>query len=193
MTVVFTLTKHDTWRYHKHATWKAFQRHWVDYLVRWTLAFIVSWLGCTVFWRLLQKDFLLCLVGAFIQCLVGAISYALNTKGRYFKNLAKAPTRLGERVVTLGRFDVYWGSPSGGGHYYHWTTFRDIEEADAGLYLSLGAKGTLVIPRSAFPNAADAHAFTTLARRRWEAMQQRQQSQAQETVKVWPPAPLVEL
>ncbi len=178
MTVAFTLTKHDTWEYHKYATWKSFQRHWANYVATWTVAFMCVWLGCAVLWRLFEKDFLLCLAMASLQCLGGAIGYGLNTKSRYFKALAKTPGRLGDRVLKLGRFDVYWGNPDGVGYYYHWTAFREVEESAAALHLHLGAKGILVIPKSAFPNHADAQAFTTLARRRWEAMQQRQRYQS---------------
>lgn len=192
MQATFMLTEQDLWSYYRYSNRKSFLRHPVYHAATWTVGFVITWLLLGSFFHLFQKDLSFCLALSLLQCLLGGAGHALSTRKRFLKDIVKTPARIGERVITLGKFDLRWGRPGSGGYYYHWVSLTDLAETRTHVFLTVHGRSVLIIPPSAFPSPDEAQEFLAALRARWETMKHRQRYQMQESVGVWPPPPCVE-
>ena len=189
MKITFTLTKRDSWNYHKYAKWKMFIHAPVRLIAAYTLSVMQACLIWAALFYLFMRDFWYGLAIGIFATLLGMIWYGLSARKRHYKDLALKPTWIGSRFVELGKYDLLWGNSEGVGRYYHWSAFTDIAETSSYFYLTLRSKNVFIIPKTAFPGSADAEDFGVEMRSRWEAAKHKQRYLEQEVKGTWPPAP----
>jgi len=187
--VVYSLTKQDLWESHRHETKKAFLRAPVLHAVSWAGGFAFWWLILAGLYHILERDFLLCLALSSLQCVFAIPVLIFTRRKTYFKAISKTPDLLGERVIRVGKYDLFWGSFDTAGYHYHLSTLSEIVETQTCFSLVVQKKTTLIIPKSAFANREESQAFSQEVHALWEAAKHRQRYQEQETEEAWPPAP----
>lgn len=189
MKITFTLTKQDSWSYHKYETGRAILQYPLLYIMMYALSAVILWLGWAAFLHLFERDFLYCLTLGLLNCILGLAWYGFSARSRHFKELTSNPAWIGYKVVELGKFDLFWGTSENTGRYYHWSVLSDTIETSRYFYLTLRGCNVFIIPKSAFSSSAEAQVFGTEVRGRWEAAKQKQRYQEQEVEGTWPPAP----
>lgn len=180
MTVVFTLTKSDRWRFHPNA------KHRKPLTIGLRLA------SPPLFFVLLTYFAGAGPVGILTALLLGAL-LPLIAFGLMLSDMRR-DVRLGmanvkECIAEVGKFDFRWGTPAKAGYYYHWSYFAGVTEGPDCLKFTLHSGREFLVPRSAFENGAEAARFASLAQARWEAARTNARYEAVVSEGVWPPPP----
>ena len=180
MTVVFTLTRRDLWRFHPHAR----HRRPLTVGLRLTVVPIFFFLLAYFAGFGPATSLIAFLLGVFFPLLAFGLML-LDMR----RDVRRGAANVRERIVEVGKFDFHWGTPGKAGYYHHWSYFAAITEEPDCLKLTHHNGRQFLIPKSAFTDDAEVVQFVSLAQARWEAAKTRARYEAVVSEGVWPPPP----
>lgn len=106
----------------------------------------------------------------------------------WFRKSLKLGT-TGERFAEIGKFDFAWGAVASPGYCYHWSYFEYIIRTQNAIYFILKGTRGLIVPKTAFADAAQEEKFLTMAHAQWEIAKTSQRYAVTADEGVWPPPP----
>lgn len=185
MRVQFQLTKWDLWQYHWYWWRRQAGRHLLLLaavcLILLALNFIPVY-SAGVSSTLVVSAFLF--VMFFLAQSIIFVSRLLFGFRKTLKSGA-----AGERFAEIGKFDFVWGAAASAGYCHHWSYFEDIIKTQNATYFVLKGTRGLIVPKTAFADAAQQEKFLAMAHTQWDIAKTSQRYAATEIEGVWPPPP----
>lgn len=187
MRVEFILTKRDLWHYYWYSCSRHIRRRVILLaafcLILPALNFIPGY-GSGVRNTLAVSAFFCVLV-----FLTQIILYVMHIIFGFRKILK--PGITGGRVAEIGKFDFSWGASASQNYCHHWSNFEGIVKAQHAIYFVLKGSQALIVPKTAFADAAQEGKFLAAACQHWETAKTNQRYAAIVDEAVWPPPPRI--
>jgi len=99
------------------------------------------------------------------------------------------PGTTGEWFAEIGKFDFAWGASTSQGYCHHWSYFEDIVTTQNAICFVLTRRWGLIVPKTAFADAAQEEKFLAMAHEQWEIAKTSQRYTSTADEGVWPPPP----